>query len=151
MDIASLQDEEARLIFQRFAEPEALRLGGMLVEMGVAGALPIAIDIRSQDRVLFHASLAGAKPLNDLWARRKGNTALIFQRSSMLVTLLLREKGQGLDRDGLSAADYVASGGAVPIRVRGVGVIGVVTVSGLPEMEDHALVVRAMEAMLDAG
>ena len=106
------------------------------------------IDIRTADRTLFHAGLPGSAPLNDLWARRKSNTALMFQLPSLLVGLRNRAKGETLARHGLSSADYADHGGAVPIRVKGVGVVAVATVSGLPQVEDHQLVVRGMRALM---
>ena len=43
---------------------------------------------------------------------------------------------------------YAAHGGAFPILLRGTGCIGTVAVSGLPQLEDHRLVVEALEAVL---
>lgn len=148
MDIAELEAEARRLVLNRFDEATALDLGARLVAMAREAALPVVIDIRTADRTLYHAALPGSAPLNDAWARRKSNTALMFQAASMLVTLRHREKGNELARGGLDNADYVLSGGAVPIRIAGVGVVAVVTVSGLPETEDHALAVRALETFL---
>jgi len=149
MDITKLEAEAARLVFPRFTEDTALRLGLTLVELAKAGRHPVVINIRTADRTLFHAALPGSAPLNDLWARRKSNTALYFHEASLLVGARNRAKGQTLDRNGLSAEDYADHGGAVPIRVVGAGVVGVATVSGLPQVEDHKLVVGAMRALLD--
>jgi uncharacterized protein (UPF0303 family) len=143
---AALETEYSSLTFPRFAEAEALALGQKLVAL--AGSAPIVINIRSADRVFFHAALPGSAPLNDLWARRKSNTALLFQLPSFLVGARNRENGHTLARNGLSEADYADHGGAVPIRVNGVGVVACATVSGLPQAEDHALVVAAMQALL---
>lgn len=150
MTITSLTDEAARLILPRFDENTALTLGTILVSLAQAENLPVVINIRTADRTLFHAALPGAAPLNDTWARRKSNTALMFQKSSLLVGTMLREKGSSLANDGLPDADYADHGGAVPIRVRGVGMVAVATVSGLPQRDDHALVVRGLEALLAA-
>lgn len=147
-DVAYLEAEAARLVFPRFTEDTALRLGLMLVELARADKLPVVIDIRTPNRTLFHASLPGSAPLNDLWALRKSNTALKFQEPSLLVGTRNRAKGEALDRHGLSPSDHADNGGAVPIRVKGAGVVAVVTVSGLPQVEDHQLVVRAIMAML---
>lgn len=148
MDIAALETEEAGLVFESFDERKALALGQKLVELGLSRAHPIVIDIRTADRTLFHAGLPGSAPLNDLWALRKSNTALMFQKPSMLVTAKHRATGSTVEKHGLDPARYVDSGGAVPVRVKGLGVVAVATVSGLPELEDHKLVVEAMRAVL---
>lgn len=147
MDTAELEAEFAALELPRFDEAVALRLGQILVDLALAEDLPVVVDIRSADRVLFHAGLPGSAPLNDLWARRKSNTALMFQLPSLLVAARNKAKGETLDRHGLSGANYADSGGAVPIQVAGVGVVAVATVSGLPQVEDHRLVVRAIRTL----
>jgi uncharacterized protein (UPF0303 family) len=148
MDIETLEHEERRLVLPRFTEDDALALGEILIRMARADDHPVVIDIRTADRTLFHAAMPGSAPLNDLWARRKSNTALLFQTASLLVGSRNRAKNEALARHGIDSADYADNGGAVPIRVQGVGVVAVVTVSGLPQVEDHKLVVRAMEALL---
>ena len=148
MDIAELEAEAAALVLDRFDETVALRLGQALVDMALAEALPVVINIRTVDRTLFHAALPGSAPLNDLWARRKSNTALMFQLPSLLVGLRNKAKGQTLARDALEAADYADHGGAVPILVGGAGMVAVATVSGLPQVEDHKLVVRGLKALV---
>lgn len=140
-----LEAQYAGLTFPRFAEGDALALGQLLVKMG--DGLPIVINIRTQDRVLFHAALPGSGPLNDNWARRKSNVAFAFQLPSFLVGQRHLQNGS-LAKNGLDNADYADHGGAVPIKVAGVGVVACATVSGLPQAEDHALVVRAFEAFL---
>jgi uncharacterized protein (UPF0303 family) len=145
MNTDELEAEYAGLELASFDEAAAWRLGVILVELGKG--LPVVINIRTADRVLFHAALPGSAPLNDLWARRKSNTALMFQVPSLLVAARNKAKGEPLDRHGLPGADYADSGGAVPIRVRGVGVVAVATVSGLPQVEDHELVVKGLQRL----
>lgn len=148
LDIEALEREAAQLVFPRFTEDTALRLGLTLLELARAGRFPVVIDIRTPDRTLFHASLPGSAPLNDRWARRKSNTALVFQQASLLVGLRNRAKGERLSKHGLSSDDHSDHGGAIPIRVTGAGVVAVATVSGLPQLEDHRLVIRAITALL---
>jgi uncharacterized protein (UPF0303 family) len=147
MDSAAVEREEARLILTRFTEPEALRLGELLLRAARDGGLPVVIDIRTRDRTLFHAALPGSGPQNDAWARRKSNVAFAFQTSSLLQRLLHEDRGHSLARSGLPEADHALSGGAVPIRVEGAGIVAVATVSGLPDVEDHAMVVQAIAAL----
>lgn len=144
MDAATYDAEERALALDAFAETDAIELGLLLVRLARDGSLPVVIDIRTADRTLFHAALPGATPLNDTWARRKSNTALMFQMASLAVGLQNRAKGESLEMHGLDRADHADHGGAVPIRVKGVGVVAVATVSGLPQLEDHALVIRAL-------
>jgi uncharacterized protein (UPF0303 family) len=147
MDIAEIEAEARGLVLSRFDEADALRLGQGLVALALAEDLPVVINIRTADRTLFHAALPGSAPMNDLWARRKSNTALRFQLASLLVGRMNAAKGETLEKHGLDLADHADHGGAVPIRVKGVGVVAVATVSGLPQVEDHRLVVRGIRAL----
>jgi uncharacterized protein (UPF0303 family) len=148
MQSAELEAEFAGLVLPHFDEASALRLGQILVDMALAENHAVVIDIRTVDRTLFHAGLPGSAPLNDLWARRKSNVALIFQLPSLLIGERHKAKGETLARHGLPPEEYSDSGGAVPIQVKGVGVVAVVTVSGLPQVEDHKLVVRGIKTLM---
>jgi uncharacterized protein (UPF0303 family) len=147
MDSAALQQEYDKLWLAAFDEAAAWALGRDLVETALADALPVAINIRTADRVLFHASLPGAAPLNDRWIARKAATALAFQQPSLLVGTLHREGTGSLAMHGLDPLSHADHGGAVPVRVRGVGVVAVVTVSGLPQVEDHRMAVAALRRL----
>jgi uncharacterized protein (UPF0303 family) len=151
MDIATLQAEAAELVFARFDETTAIELGMAIVTLARADGLPVVVNIRTADRTLFHAALPGAGGINDNWARRKSNLALMFRKASLLVGLTNQHKDQLLSVHGLDSADYAPQGGAVPIVVRGVGMVAVATVSGLTEVEDHALVARAIRAQIGKG
>ena len=150
MDLATLAAEDARLNLASFDEATALKLGMILLDLARKDALPVVINIRTANRTLFHAALPGSVPLGDVWARRKSATALLIQASSMMVGLRNAEKGRTLAIDGLDEANYADHGGAVPIRVKGVGMVAVATVSGLPQVEDHRLVVKGIEALIAA-
>jgi uncharacterized protein (UPF0303 family) len=148
MDSKTLLAAFQSLILPGFSEEDALSLGAIIVAYGRAERLPIVIDIRTATRTLFHAGLPGSAGLNDTWARRKSNTALLFQEPSFLVGTRHREKGETLAKHGLDTADYADHGGAVPIVVAGVGMVAVCTVSGLPQADDHALVIRALRQLM---
>lgn len=148
MDITDLEAEAARLILTEFSEETALRLGLTLMNRAKLDRLPVVIDIRSADRTFFHLSMPGSAPINDRWARRKSNTALHFHLASLHVGRNMAAKGETLATHGLSEAEFAIHGGAVPICVAGAGVVGCATVSGLPQLEDHRLVVRALDTLL---
>ena len=148
--IARLEEHEERLTFARFDNADAWHLGSLLVDLATGRDLPVAIDIRRGTQQMFHAALPGSTADNDSWIKRKVRVVERFGASSYLVGRRLAAKGDVLDEKfGVNPADYAAHGGAFPVRVPGVGVVGVVTVSGLPQAEDHALVVEAIETYLD--
>ena len=148
--IARLEEHEERLTFPRFDNADAWHLGSLLVDLATGRDLPVAIDIRRGTQQMFHAALPGSTADNDSWITRKVRVVERFGASSYLVGRRLAAKGDVLDEKfGVDPADYAAHGGAFPVRVPGVGVVGVVTVSGLPQADDHALVVEAIETYLD--
>jgi uncharacterized protein (UPF0303 family) len=105
----------------------------------------LVVDVRRFGQPLFYAALPGTTPDNPEWIRRKSNVTSRFHRSSYAIRLELDEKKSSLfERYGLPVADYAAHGGSFPLRVLGAGVIGAVTVSGLPDRADHQLAVEAL-------
>ena len=147
--IARLEEQERRLQLPRFDNADAWALGCLLVDLATGRDLPVAVDIRRGTQQLFHAALPGSTADNDAWIERKVRVVYRYGASSYLVGRRLAAKGQELDAGmGVHPAEYAAHGGAFPVRVPHVGVVGVVTVSGLPQAQDHALVVEAVEAYL---
>jgi len=148
--IEELKDQERRLVFAHFDEADAWALGCLLVNLATERRLPVAVDIRRGEQQLFHAGLPGATADNDVWIQRKVRVVYRFASSSYLVGRELAAKGRELDASmGVDPMRHAAHGGAFPVRVTGAGVVGVVTVSGLPQADDHALVVEALETFLD--
>jgi uncharacterized protein (UPF0303 family) len=147
--IGRLEEQERRLVFDRFDHADAWALGCLLVDLATGRDLPIAVDIRRGDQQMFHAALPGSTPDNDAWIERKVRVVRRYGASSYLVGRRLAAKGQELDAGmGVDPALFAAHGGAFPVRLPLAGVVGVVTVSGLPQADDHALVVEAVEAFL---
>ncbi|WP_433384878.1 heme-degrading domain-containing protein [Actinoplanes sp. CA-142083] len=141
--IAEIERQERELVFDRFDENDAWKLGQILVEK--ATGKPVAIDIRRGAQQLFHVALPGAVADNDRWIERKVRVVERFGVSSYLFGRRLARDNKDLNPGmGLDPADYAAHGGAFPVRVANVGIVAVVTVSGLPQAEDHALVVEAL-------
>lgn len=141
-DLATIAVQEGELHFTRFDEDVAWHLGARLREMAAARKLVLAIDVRRFGQPLFYAALAGSTPDNAEWIRRKSNLVARFHRSSYAIGL---EIGASVfEKYGLPIVDFAAHGGSFPICVHGAGVIGSVTVSGLPQRADHELVVEAL-------
>jgi uncharacterized protein (UPF0303 family) len=144
-DLARIRVQEQELQFDSFDEETAWRLGNQLRTFAVARSLKIVIDVRRPGQLLFYTALPGTTPDNPEWIRRKTNVTARFHRSSYAIGLEMEEKNSNLfDRFGLPIADYACHGGSFPLRVRNAGVIGSVTVSGLPQRADHELAVEAL-------
>ena len=147
--IAELEAQEQRLVFARFDNADAWRLGSVMVAAATDRSLPITIDIRRHGHQLFHAALPGTSPDNDAWIERKVNTVDRYAQASYLVGRRLAADGRSLDEAaGVEPRRFAAHGGAFPIRIRDVGVVGTITVSGLPQADDHAFVIEMIEAFL---
>ncbi|WP_018544898.1 heme-degrading domain-containing protein [Streptomyces sp. LaPpAH-108] len=147
--VADLEAQERRLVFRAFTCDDAWALGSLLVELGRERQAPIAIDIHRAGQQLFHAALPGSTPDNDAWIVRKRRVVERYGAASYLVGSRFRAKGTTFeDSSRLDPDQYAAHGGSFPITIDGVGVVGSVTVSGLPQLEDHRLVVEALERFL---
>ena len=141
--------EEAELHFTRFDYDDAWRLGTMLVDAARSRRLPIAIDITRGGQQLFHAALPGSTPDNDAWIQRKVRTVMRFGHSSLYVARTAADKGKSLaEAFFVDEQLFAGAGGSFPINVTGCGVVGAVTVSGLPQLDDHRLVVDTIRDFL---
>jgi uncharacterized protein (UPF0303 family) len=150
-DLADLAAQEARLVFDGFDHDTAWALGSQLVDAARAAALPVVISISRGGQLLFHAALAGTVPDNDDWVERKSRVVQRFGHSSLYVGTQARAAGSTFEaRAGLDPARYAAHGGSFPITVRAAGIVGTVTVSGLPQVDDHAFLVEQLALFLDA-
>lgn len=141
-DIARLERQEELLRFNRFDADTAWTLGGILREVAVERGAAIAIDISLRDRILFHCVLDGTTTDNAEWIRRKRNTVLRLWHSSYLVGRRLAYSHRVQEEaHNLPLSDFATHGGGFPILVDGLGCVGAITVSGVPQRIDHAIVV----------
>lgn len=147
--VDALLAEEAELQFDGFTNEDAWTLGTVLVAAARERQLPVTIDLRRGEQQLFHYACDGTSADNDRWVERKVAVVRRFGHSSLWVGQTARERGQSpYEIFALDPAAYAAHGGAFPLNVRGVGLVGVVTVSGLPQLDDHAFVVQGLREFL---
>ncbi len=148
-DLARIALQESRLRFDAFEAETAWALAQALRADGAARKAPIVGVVETWAMPLAAFALPGATADNFDWARRKINAVKRFQRSSYATGLQLKQSGRTLaDLGALPERDYAVHGGAFPIFVRGAGCIGAVAVSGLPQREDHNMVVAALARLL---
>jgi len=147
-DLSRIALQEEMLRFDSFDLSTAWVLGNLLHDLATERDLAVAIDITLHAMPVFYVALPGSTPDNANWIRRKRAMVLRYFRSSYASGLELKKAGKTVENNGLSSADYAAHGGSFPIHVHGTGCIGAVTVSGLPQREDHNLVVEALALTL---
>ncbi|MDF2958297.1 MAG: heme-degrading protein [Paenibacillus sp.] len=150
--LTELLRQEEEIQFTRFSNATALGIGNKLIKEAEKAGKSITVDITRNGHCLFHHGMDGTSPDNAEWVRRKNNVVKRYGHSSFYIGTRLRSQGKKLeDNPAIPAMDYVASGGAFPLIIRGVGVVGSITVSGLPEKEDHDLVVRVLREHLSGN
>ncbi|SKC90031.1 heme-degrading domain-containing protein [Maledivibacter halophilus] len=142
-------DELETLVFDHFTSETALAIGQSIIDTARNNKYKIAVDISRFNHQLFHYSFDGTTPDKDLWIYRKKNVTLHFYTSSIYMAYKLKHDNTTLtEKYGLSNEKYSATGGAVPIVVKNIGVIGAITITGLTPEQDHDLVVSAIRNYL---
>ena len=145
-------DQEARLQFPSASPDDAIAIGGWLLAAAVERGLAITIEVWLGSRLVFRAARAGTNAHNDLYLAGKRRVVEHFGHSTMYARLYHESRGTTFAAGtSLAFPEYAPHGGGFPLIVRGTGPVGVVLVSGLPQQEDHALVVEALEAHLARG
>ena len=143
-DIAKLIEQERRLQLPRLDADRVWALGAQLRETALARANAVTIEIRIGAETVFFHSMHGTAPANADWARRKRNISELLDKSSYLIGRQLALEGSTLEaKMGLPTREHAAHGGSVPLRVNGTR-FGTVTVSGLPQRDDHDMVVELL-------
>jgi len=147
--LAELLNQEKRLAFKKFDNEDAIALGLLLVDLARSRGHPVVIDITRAGQQLFHVAMPGSSADNDQWIKRKVATVMRFGHSSYYMGRSAAAKGVVFtERYYLDPMQYAPQGGSFPIIIDGTGHIGTVTISGLPQAEDHALVVEALTKFL---
>ena len=142
-----LKQEDA-LQFDHFTAEDGWRLGLLAREHLLRHGGNGAADVQALGVQLFRGTVGDATPNNTRWVRRKAAMVTETWKSSLRALLEMHLTGRTLEEFGMSTEDFVLSGGSFPIRVRGQGVVGALTVSGLPQTHDHQVAVDAMAAFL---
>ena len=147
--IEQITQQEKKLVFDSFTYDDAFALGNLLYRRAKEQNLHLTVDITRNGQQLFHAALPGTSPDNDQWIIRKNRVVMRMHKSSFRVGNELKLAGQTIEEKCLiSSMEYAAHGGAFPLTVKNCGVIGTITVSGLPQASDHRFVTEVIEEYL---
>jgi uncharacterized protein (UPF0303 family) len=143
-----LLNEEQILKLPSLSNNDAIEIGQIAVTLGRQRKLPIAIEVRISEWIVFHASLEGAKPENDWWINRKVAVVVLNQHSTMFERVSAEERGVDWHKEnGVTDETHAIHGGALPL-ITEEGFKGMLIISGLPQVEDHLLAVEVLTEFL---
>ena len=146
---ADLEREAKALELSSLSQAEAIEIGSIAQSIGLARNLPIALEVRMNEWIVFHASLPGSTPENDWWIGRKARAVILTGRSTLHERVLAEESGIDWHQSkGVEAELYAIHGGGVALNVAGIGLAGVLIVSGLEQVADHMLGVEILTEFL---
>ena len=146
---SDLLTEERMLILPFLDISDALELGSIASSFGVSRHLPIAIEVRIGDWIVYHASLPGSKPENDWWIARKARVVMLKHHSTLYERVSAEERGVDWHKENnLLDETHAIHGGGLPLITRDKGFVGVLLISGLPQVEDHLLGVEVLTEFL---
>ena len=146
---ANLLNEEAVLILRSLTNLDAVEIGQIATEIGIERKLPIAVEVRIGDWIIYHVSLPGSTPENDWWISRKARTVKLKQHSTMYERVSAEERGVDWhEENNLLDETHAIHGGGLPLITKDDGLSGVLLISGLPQVEDHLLGVEVLTEFL---
>ena len=143
-----LLDEEQILKLPSLTNSDAVEIGEIATYLGNQRKLPIAIEVRISEWIVYHASLEGAKPENDWWINRKVAVVMLNHHSTMFERVSAEERGVDWHKEnGVTDKTHAIHGGALPL-ITEEGFKGILIISGLPQVEDHLLAVEVLTEFL---
>ena len=146
---AGLLDEEAILVLPSLSNADAIVIGQVATSLGTDRALPISVEVRIGDWIIYHAALPGAVPEHDWWIGRKARVVNLKKHSTIYERVLAEEKGVDWhEENNLLDETHAIHGGGIPLITKSDGYLGVLIISGLPQVEDHLLGVEALTEFL---
>ncbi len=147
--VTQLVNEELILTLPSLDLAGALEIGEIAKSLGVERNLPIGIEVRLGEWIIYHASLPGSKPENDWWMSRKARTVMLKHRSTMYERVSAEERGvDWYEENNLLDETHAIHGGGLPLITKDDGFVGVLLISGLPQVEDHLLGVEVLTEFL---
>ena len=143
-----LLEVEEVLKLSSLTNTDALEIGDIATTLGEQRKLPIAIEVRIGEWVVFHASLEGSKPENDWWINRKVSVVMLKHHSTMFERVSAEERGADWHKENnVSDETHAIHGGAVPL-ITPTGFAGILIISGLPQADDHLFAVEVLTEFL---
>ena len=146
---SGLLQEELLLTLPALDVAGAIEIGEIAKSFGTQRSLPIAVEVRVGDWAVYHASLPGSTPENDWWIGRKARVVKLKQHSTMFERVLAEEQGIDWHKENNQLDEtHAIHGGGLPLITKNEGFVGVLLISGLPQVEDHLLGVEVLTEFL---
>jgi uncharacterized protein (UPF0303 family) len=142
--LQTLLQQEAELQFSVFTNETAYMVGNRIIEKAMRENKAIIVDIRRNGELLFYSRMNGTSSHNDEWVSWKNNVVRHFGHSSYYMHVFLKSTGSTVEASGLNPDDYKAEGGAFPLIMKDEGIVGTISVSGLPGEEDHNMITSVL-------
>ncbi len=144
-----LLEEQIKLTLSALTITDALEIGEIAKFFGQDGSLPIAVEVRIGDWIVYHASLPGSSPENDWWIGRKARVVKLKQHSTLFERVLAEERGIDWHKENnLLDETHAIHGGGLPLITKSDGFVGALLISGLPHVEDHLFGVKVLTEFL---
>jgi uncharacterized protein (UPF0303 family) len=141
--------EEESLKIPNLELIDALEIGEIGKSIGILKNLPIAIEVRLGDWAIYHASLPGSKSENQWWIDRKARVVMLKHHSTLYERVSAEERGVDWHKENnLLDETHAIHGGGLPLITKSEGFVGVLLISGLPQVEDHLLGVEVLTEFL---
>ena len=141
--------EEQLLLLPSLDNSDCIEIGQIATELGTSQSLPIAIQVRLGDWIIYHAALPGSTTENDWWIKRKARVVRLKQHSTLYERVLAQE--QGIDwhkENNLLDETHAIHGGGIALKTKDQGFLGTLLISGLPHVEDHLFGVKVLTEFL---
>ena len=146
---AVLLEEEMRLTLPSLTVTDALEIGEIAKFFGQDRSLPIAVEVRVGDWIIYHASLPGSTVENQGWIDRKARVVMLKHHSTLFERVSAQERGvDWFAENNLTDETHAIHGGGLPLITKSDGFVGVLLISGLPQVEDHLLGVEVLTEFL---
>lgn len=142
-----MQEDEIQL--PHFNNQTAWELGNLIKLAAEKLSVSVAIEVYAFEHVLFSYFMPGTNKDNHDWIKRKRQSVMRFGHSSYYQGQYNAFNNRDFEaQPHIDPKEYCAHGGSFPIRIKNSGLIGTVTVSGLPQEMDHQLAVDALRKIM---
>lgn len=144
-----LLKEELNLRLSSFEILDAISLGETAKSFGLERFMPISIEVRLNNWIVYHVSLPGSLPENNNWIERKSRVVLLTHHSTLYERVSAEERSVNWFVENLVSEDeYAIHGGGLPLILKSGEFIGSLLISGLPQVEDHKFGVEVLTEFL---